>query len=632
MPGPGRRLPPDGSGRPPRVGGKQPLPKTIVIKPVLRLPGSGGKPPRGGELLDRAAAPEPESAPLAPSFLAAGAPPAPALKTSDPSSAAAGAARAAARPAPTVEPSAPSSVAGGETLAPVVKPSVLFSVAAGETFPPVVKPSAPSSVAAGEPPRLGDAGGEGAPRMIERAPEEESAGRGGTTGRSPAREEARASRGDKPFFGLLFIFVDHFVEDVGLDDYTQIIESLGGKVGTGINYNEATHIAVKGQVPPGARIFWEADGKTVTTTAWIENCFNMRKLLTNPCKDSSESLLPSPDMTPLATIKSRNCLSDSKISSKNCSPSNKRTSKKDEELRISQSRRKMLKFPTPDPPRVPSLPTGLYHSILVCESDSGWSESLYDHALRFKLHHNTLLPGFTTESKLSKISTKVAVGGSYSKLAGLHGKGKSLGGNFSSRNFIIYKDDSIKLLFSEDQLVDYSDAEGDKDYASFVKMITDEVFHKQPLPVDMIEWLRVISQGVAVCSPNILAHHIYLMEPFQAYGTFVVMYQLFSSIESTKGWSALSASLSHFDGWSLPRCKMLLKTYYYLDKNGNRVFYEYDVRGLLRLIWNSSKYQSRRDLQFFVQMVMKDYLRLLCDLQRALYDGGYLSHLQLNCR
>jgi hypothetical protein len=87
-----------------------------------------------------------------------------------------------------------------------------------------------------------------------------------------------------------------------------------------------------------------------------------------------------------------------------------------------------------------------------------------------------------------------------------------LGGNFSGKNFHIYADESVKLHGLGDDVV-------------VVYMINEEVFLGQTLPFDLTEWLEIISQGVKACHRSLLCIHVDLMEPYQAYGQFVCMYQ-----------------------------------------------------------------------------------------------------------
>lgn len=125
---------------------------------------------------------------------------------------------------------------------------------------------------------------------------------------------------------------------------------------------------------------------------------------------------------------------------------------------------------------------------------------------------------------------------SFNKVVKLHDEKFALAGQFSSRNFHIYQDDSVKLDgLAEGTIVEYSEAVGDLDYLQFVHMVTEEVFLGQRLPVDLTEWLRIISQGANACDRSLLCGHIDLMEPYQGYGNFVSLFQLFWKVKDTTG-------------------------------------------------------------------------------------------------
>lgn len=410
-----------------------------------------------------------------------------------------------------------------------------------------------------------------------------------------------------PFSGFLVLCIH--CTDEGMDDYKQKIEALGGEAITGFQYSTATHIAVEGDIPAGGRVIWEGDGKKVTTTRWIDSCFKAGKLLSDPLKDLSESLLPIVNVTPLASNKStgRSCSSDGKLS----------THRHGSRKRCSSRRQTKLS------------PTGIYHHLLICVENQRQSESLYDYALGLRTYQNITLPGGTKTSKLCKISMKFILDRCFSIMVSFHAQKKALGGLLSAKSFRVYSDDSVLLDIPESELVPYSDSEGDKDYTGFVLMVRKEVFHHQHLPIDIVEWLRLISKGVSGCHQILLSNFIYLMEPYQGFGAFVTMYLQFSSIQSTEGWDDLSWALSSYDNWKLPLNSLMLKTFYYIDKNGNKVEYEPDIRGLLRLLWNCSKHQAKREVKSFVHIVLSEYPSLLSDLQRSLYQLGYLSHLRL---
>jgi hypothetical protein len=109
----------------------------------------------------------------------------------------------------------------------------------------------------------------------------------------------------------------------------------------------------------------------------------------------------------------------------------------------------------------------------------------------------------------------------------MHQEGWALGGKFSGKNFHIYVDESMKL----DSLVDvvvmvYNDE--DLDDRQYVYMIKENVFLGQTLPFDLTKWIKLISQGVKAFNRNLLSNHVDMMEPYQAYGRFVCMYQIIS--------------------------------------------------------------------------------------------------------
>ncbi|KAF7013784.1 unnamed protein product [Triticum aestivum] len=582
---PGLRLPPDRSGRPPLVGGEggsgkpsllSPT-KSAVFKSTRRLPqeSSGRQPPRGGER------------------------------------GSGGLTRGDGGGTQEVEGD------GGER---------------GSGGRPSIRSGGGSRGLRGRGASIGagDAGGDGAHRRSDREPEEEdgSAGAGGATatGRPPAREQAGPSHAGKPFSGFLFVLLDY--SDAGITDedfaaYEEKIESLGGALATGLHYKEATHIIVKGNIPAGARILWESELKQVRSIGWVESCSKEGRLLATEPKGIVEKLISQENtMTPPAKKSPvRNCKSTGSKVLK-CSARNK----------LGVPRR--LNFDA-------------HHRHLRCAVEIEDTESLYDYSLRYKMHEYCKLPGcrgvlsceegadimIPTTLKLSKLRSRVILMRSFNKVVKLHHEHFALAGNFSSKNFQIYQDDSIKLDgLAEGAIVEYREAAGDLDYRQFVHMVTEEVFHGQKLPFDLTEWLRIISQGVNACDGSLLCSHIDLMEPYQGYGNFVSLFQLFWKVKDTAGGEDLLNSLGHYKGWKSEglRCSFLHDTLNYEDDDGHRFEYEDDIRGLLRLLMNSFCHSAKSHCRLAIYLIMNEFRRLLSDLQRALHQGGYLSHLSVN--
>ncbi|XBI88705.1 hypothetical protein VPH35_026635 [Triticum aestivum] len=214
-----------------------------------------------------------------------------------------------------------------------------------------------------------------------------------------------------------------------------------------------------------------------------------------------------------------------------------------------------------------------------------------------------------TTLKLSKLRSRVILMHSFNKVVRLHDEKIALAGQFSSRKFHIYRDDS------------YSEAVGDLDYRQFVHMVTKEVFLGQILPVDLTEWLKIISQGVNACDGSLLCSHIDLMEPYQGYGNFVSLFQLFWKVKDTTGGEDLLNFLGHYRGWKARglSCSFLRDTLNYEDDE-----YEDDIRGLLRLLMNSFRHSAKSHCRLAIYPIMNEFRRLLSDLQRALHQGGYL--------
>ncbi|XBI88700.1 hypothetical protein VPH35_026630 [Triticum aestivum] len=203
-----------------------------------------------------------------------------------------------------------------------------------------------------------------------------------------------------------------------------------------------------------------------------------------------------------------------------------------------------------------------------------------------------------TTLKLSKLRSRVILMRSFNKVVKLHAGHFVFAGNFSSKNFQIYRDDSVKLDgLAEGAIVDYSEAVGDLNYEQFIHMVVEE--------------LRIISQGVNACDGSLLCSHIDLMEPYQGYGNFF---------------------LGHYRGWKARglQCSFLRDTLHYEDDDGHRFQYEDDIRGLLRLLMNSFRHSAKSHYRLAIYLIMNEFRRLLSDLQRALHQGGYLSHLSVN--
>nr|BAK00505.1 predicted protein [Hordeum vulgare subsp. vulgare] len=238
-----------------------------------------------------------------------------------------------------------------------------------------------------------------------------------------------------------------------------------------------------------------------------------------------------------------------------------------------------------------------------------------------------------TTLKLSKLRSRVILMRSFNKVVKLHEEHLALAGNFSSKNFLIYEDDSIKFDgLAEGAIGKYSDAAGDMDYEQFVHMVAEEVFHGQKVPFDLTEWLRIISQGVNACHRSLLCSHIDLMEPYQGYGNFVALFQLFWKVKSTTGGEDLLNSLAHYRRWKAKglQCSFLQYTLTREDDDGHSFEYEDDIRGLLRLLMNSFRHSARGHCRLAIYLIMNESRSLLSDVQRALHQSGYLSHLSVN--
>ncbi|KQK12666.2 hypothetical protein BRADI_1g05230v3 [Brachypodium distachyon] len=411
-----------------------------------------------------------------------------------------------------------------------------------------------------------------------------------------------AERADGPFSGILMLCVDFTsskLADEVFEAYKEKIEELGGTYVTGYNYKQATHLAVMGNIPPGARTFWEGESKQVTKIKWIDDCYREKKLLPIEAKGRCENLISQPnEMTPVSRKSSASkCLSTSSKKLKHATRNKSGTPRR---LDFSSQR-------------------SIYHRHLSCEAECEFTEQLYDYALRYRMSEYCEIPGcdqtiFCEEDnveiimpqsmKTSKLGTKVVVLRSFARLVSMHQEGWALGGNFSGKNIRIYADESVKFHgLADGVIVRYNDEDGDLDYTQFVYVIKEEVFLGQTLPFDLTEWLRIISQGVKSCHRNLLCNHIDLMEPYQAYGHFVCMYQIFWNIEGTPGWTDLLGSLGHYSGWRSQgvKCSFIASTLNYVaEKNSTLEFddesrivdYEDDVRGLLRVVNNTFKHKA----------------------------------------
>jgi hypothetical protein len=80
-------------------------------------------------------------------------------------------------------------------------------------------------------------------------------------------------------------------------------------------------------------------------------------------------------------------------------------------------------------------------------------------------------------------------------------------------------------------VVVYNNEVGNLDCRQYIYIIKEEVFLGQTLPFDLTEWLEIISQGAKACHRSLLCNHVDLMEPYQAYGQFMCMYQIFWNID-----------------------------------------------------------------------------------------------------
>lgn len=92
--------------------------------------------------------------------------------------------------------------------------------------------------------------------------------------------------------------------------------------------------------------------------------------------------------------------------------------------------------------------------------------------------------------------------------------------------------------------------------------------------------------------------------------------------------------MGYYRGWKAQglQCSFLRDTMNYEDDDGHTFEYEDDIRGLLRLLMNSFRHSAKSHYRLAIYLIMNEFRRFLSDLQRALHQGGYLSHLcELQC-
>jgi hypothetical protein len=247
-----------------------------------------------------------------------------------------------------------------------------------------------------------------------------------------------------------------------------------------------------------------------------------------------------------------------------------------------------------------------------------------------------MVPGCLQVLRLSLPDAKVIFINCFGQLVNLHREEHTLNGKLDATIFMVWLSDNkvtMHIQNEEDKLT-YSEKGGDADYTSFVKAIKS-LYHGKPIPMDVSKWLEVISKGVAYCRPELIANNFAMLDDIAAFGAFQSMYHTFLEFEqdrNTDFWDMVdSPVMQKYKVWRLNfvQCSYLRKTYYWQDKFGNRVHYEANVKGILRLVRNCWEHPAKLIQGFLVSILLATLPDLLSDVQKALSDAGYLKHLRM---
>ncbi|KAM3404594.1 hypothetical protein ACQJBY_007597 [Aegilops geniculata] len=226
---------------------------------------------------------------------------------------------------------------------------------------------------------------------------------------------------------------------------------------------------------------------------------------------------------------------------------------------------------------------------------------------------------------------------SYLPLGRLHAENLSLGGNFSCHNFMV--SDPHETVELCNVITEKLTPEGRKaDKKAFVKMVKG-LF--EWVPRDVRVWLHDIEGG---WDDALLMNHIYMLDSDLTYGHFITLYQGVLKLKEKGGqkykdfielpsmqpynswhtdgfkWKVLDANKDYTDPREeqldiLEKARLELKRE--KDPSRNNVF------GLLKTVRNTWSHPAAHLLEFFLAIMITEYLQLLSDLQKALYDCGY---------
>ncbi|KAM0855901.1 hypothetical protein ACQ4PT_049467 [Festuca glaucescens] len=247
--------------------------------------------------------------------------------------------------------------------------------------------------------------------------------------------------------------------------------------------------------------------------------------------------------------------------------------------------------------------------------------------VQFILFPLSLLQGI----EMTEPFTKFIILKCFARLAQLKLKKKSLSGKFDASKFIISEvtgtvelHDVVELPASEAAL------EADKD--GFIVMI-QRLFDNE-VPIDVSIWLKCIAAG---WDDDLLCHHINMVQPDKAFGEFQTLFHLLVKAEIFHYWEfnvmLTSTPLQDYVNWVdnhtfiwHPLEKN--KNYYDIDRDKQNWYYA-DAKGLLKNIRDVFEHRGKAYTEWFLGIILGEMPYLLSDLQKALYDLDFLSHLSV---
>lgn len=276
-----------------------------------------------------------------------------------------------------------------------------------------------------------------------------------------------------------------------------------------------------------------------------------------------------------------------------------------------------------------------WHDFIHCPLNNHQCQTFRNYALTHDLIESTEVPGCKSlKRRRGTVQSKKVLRRAFRALVACHRAGFCMSGKFTAENFMI--DDHSQVRLHNVHLVELTDTEdADEDYYQFVRMTFDEVYDREPTPLEVIRWLKLINQGRRGYE-YVICYHTSLMEHRQAITNHMSLYMIFLELEHQNPslHELIISWLPQYDGWRKRQTHfinaLVEKARTYRDPHsGKEATYDDDIKGVLKLIRNCWQHPCRFHEAVLTLIIEVDFPDLLADFQEAMFDAAQLGKLNL---